>query len=53
MKLLYHLLAIATVCIWGTTFVSTKILLQAGLTPAALSGAALILLGIAWARHKR
>ncbi|MBQ8308193.1 MAG: DMT family transporter [Alistipes sp.] len=36
MKLLYHLLAIATVCIWGTTFVSTKILLQAGLTPAEI-----------------
>lgn len=29
-----HIIAFATVCIWGTTFVSTKILIQAGLTPA-------------------
>ena len=31
---MYHLLAILTVCIWGTTFVSTKILLSEGLAPA-------------------
>lgn len=32
----YHLLAIATICVWGTTFVSTKVLLNHGLTPAAI-----------------
>lgn len=30
---MYHLLAVLTVCIWGTTFVSTKVLLGAGMTP--------------------
>ncbi len=29
----YHLMAIVTVAIWGTTFVSTKILIYNGLTP--------------------
>ena len=29
-----HLVAIATIGIWGTTFISTKILLQSGLEPA-------------------
>lgn len=33
-RLLLHLLAIATVAIWGTTYVVTKILLEAGLNPA-------------------
>lgn len=32
----YHLLAIITVAIWGTTFVSTKILIQYGLTPSEI-----------------
>ncbi len=31
--ILYNLLALITVAIWGTTFVSTKILLACGLTP--------------------
>ena len=31
---MYHLLAILTVLVWGTTFVSTKILLDHGLTPS-------------------
>ncbi len=31
--LLYHILAVLTVSIWGTTFVSTKVLLHHGLTP--------------------
>ena len=31
---MYHLLAILTVLVWGTTFVSTKILLDQGLTPS-------------------
>lgn len=29
----YHLLAILTVAIWGTTFISTKILIENGLSP--------------------
>lgn len=32
----YHLMAIVTVAIWGTTFVSTKILIQHGLTPSEI-----------------
>lgn len=35
-KLGYHLMAIITVAIWGTTFVSTKILIQHGLTPSEI-----------------
>lgn len=33
---MYHLLAILTACVWGTTFVSTKVLLLAGLTPTSI-----------------
>jgi len=29
----YHMLALFTVIIWGTTFISTKILINNGLTP--------------------
>lgn len=29
----YHILAILTVAVWGTTFISTKILINSGLTP--------------------
>lgn len=29
----YHILALATIFVWGTTFVSTKVLLANGLTP--------------------
>ena len=32
-SLIYHLFATITVCIWGTTFVSTKILIDNGLNP--------------------
>ncbi|MEG2365957.1 MAG: DMT family transporter [Alistipes sp.] len=32
----YHLIAIFTVAVWGTTFVSTKILINNGLTPAEI-----------------
>lgn len=32
----YHLIAILTVIIWGTTFVSTKILINYGLTPVEI-----------------
>ena len=33
---LYHLTAILTVSIWGTTFVSSKILIHSGLTPTEI-----------------
>ena len=33
---LYHILAVVVVSLWGTTFVSTKVLLAAGLTPAGI-----------------
>lgn len=33
---MYHILAVVVVSIWGTTFVSTKMLLAAGLTPAGI-----------------
>ena len=29
----YHILALATIFVWGTTFASTKVLLTHGLTP--------------------
>ena len=32
----YHLLALATVAIWGVTFVCTKVLIGAGMQPAAI-----------------
>lgn len=31
---MYHILAVLTVIVWGTTFVSTKVLLANGLTPS-------------------
>ncbi len=33
---MYHLIAILIICIWGTTFVSTKVLLAHGLTPSGI-----------------
>lgn len=33
-RVIWHLVAILTMCIWGTTFISTKVLLQHGLSPA-------------------
>lgn len=36
MQRLYHILAILTAAIWGTTFISSKLLLQEGLSPAAI-----------------
>lgn len=33
---IYHLLALGTSMIWGTTFVSTKVLIAEGLTPASI-----------------
>ncbi len=35
-NLLYHALALVTVVIWGTTFVSTKILIRTGLSPVEI-----------------
>lgn len=35
-SLFFHILAIVIVIIWGTTFVSTKMLLASGLTPATI-----------------
>lgn len=35
-QFLYHLLAISVAVIWGTTFVSTKVLLAHGLAPSAI-----------------
>ncbi len=35
-KLFYHLLALVVVAFWGTTFISTKILLGNGLTPSVI-----------------
>jgi len=32
----YHLLALAVVAVWGITFVSTKVLIGAGMQPAAI-----------------
>lgn len=32
----YHLLALITICVWGTTFASTKILLTHGLMPSEI-----------------
>lgn len=34
--MLWHLLALAVACIWGCTFVASKVLLNAGLTPAEI-----------------
>lgn len=35
-KLGYHLIALFTVAVWGTTFVSTKVLINHGLTPVEI-----------------
>lgn len=35
-KFIYHVLAFLTMAMWGVTFVSTKILIGAGLTPAQI-----------------
>lgn len=32
----WHLLALITACLWGSTFVASKVLLNAGLTPAEI-----------------
>lgn len=35
-KLLWHLIAVGTVAVWGTTFVNTKVLYNSGLTPSEI-----------------
>ncbi len=52
---MYHLIAFITICIWGTTFVSTKVLLQAGLTPSGIfvMRFALAYVGMALVCHRR
>lgn len=30
----YHVVAFLTVAIWGSTFISTKVLIQSGISPA-------------------
>ncbi len=52
---MYHLIAFITICIWGTTFVSTKVLLQTGLTPSGIfvMRFALAYVGMVLVCHKR
>ena len=35
-RLRYHLLTLAVVAVWGVTFVSTKVLIGAGMHPVAI-----------------
>ena len=35
-KLLWHLIAVGAVAVWGTTFVNTKVLYNSGLTPSGI-----------------
>lgn len=35
-KTIYHLMALATITVWGVTFVSTKILISSGLSPVEI-----------------
>ena len=53
--LLFHLITAATVIIWGTTFVSTKVLLHHGLTPIGIMFYRFLLayIGILLISHKR
>ena len=53
--LLYHLITLFTVIVWGTTFVSTKVLLQHGLEPAEIMVYRFILAyaGMLFLSHKR
>lgn len=54
-NLLYHLIAIIIVVVWGTTFVSTKILLLNGLTPAGIFAIRFFIayIGLVIISHKR
>ncbi|MBQ1227757.1 MAG: EamA/RhaT family transporter, partial [Alistipes sp.] len=35
-KAIFHIMAIAVAAIWGTTFISSKVLIQEGLSPAEI-----------------
>ena len=53
----YHFVAFLTVAVWGSTFVFTKMLLQAGLSPAQIFTfrfiiAYILLLGYSFLRNK-
>jgi len=55
--LIYHLVAFGVVTIWGSTFISTKLLLLGGLTPAQIFTlrfiiAYVLLLGYSYARKR-
>lgn len=52
---MYHLLALLTCVIWGSTFVSTKVLLHAGLSPALIFFLRFLIAYVAMAAfsHKR
>lgn len=54
-NLLYHLIAILIIVVWGTTFVSTKILLLNGLTPAGIFAIRFFIayIGLVIISHKR
>ena len=54
----YHLVAFLVVAVWGSTFVFTKILLQAGMTPAQIFTfrfliAYVLMLPCSWAMDER
>lgn len=52
--MIYHVLAFLTILVWGSTFVSTKVLLDKGLTPSDifLLRFTLAYVGMALASHK-
>lgn len=56
--IIYHIVAFVTVAIWGSTFISTKLLINEGLTPAQIFVyrffiAYILMLGLAfWGRKK-
>lgn len=53
-RALFHILAVVTVAIWGTTFVSTKVLLHHGLTPDVIFTLRFILAyGLLWLLRPR
>ena len=55
--MIWHLLALLVACIWGSTFVASKVLLNAGLNPAEIMClrfvlAWLLILPLSMSRHK-
>ena len=56
--MVWHLLALLVACIWGSTFVASKVLLNAGLSPAEIMClrfvlAWVLMLPLSFSRHKR